>query len=219
MPWYVFALTDSPLASPGKGLRGPIAFRPIGSLFAAAERRADVPPVELGSLRAHQQIVERLAAGVPAILPVRFGTLLSSEEIEEALADRDEELSDALAFVRGRRQMTWRLRTRRRGGRRSTPRDGRLIASSGADYLRQAMRAARPAPPRTFKRIADSVGRLAVAERYQQPAGAIPDALYHLVEGTRVESYASASRRLLESVPALVLSGPWAPYAFVPEPF
>ncbi len=219
MPWYVFALTDSTPASPGKGLRGPIAFRPIGRLFAAVERRADVPPVELGSLQAHQQIVERLAAKVPAILPVRFGTLLSSEEIEEALVDRDDELSDALAFVRGRRQMTWRLRKPRRAGRRTTPRDARLTASSGADYLRHAMRAARPIPPRTFKRIADTVGRLAVAERYQQPAGAIPDALYHLVEGARVESYASASRRLLESAPALVLSGPWAPYAFVPEPF
>ena len=55
-------------------------------------------------------------AQVPAILPVRFGTLLESEELEEALQDRDEEIAEAFALVRGRVQFTWRAgRARGRG--------------------------------------------------------------------------------------------------------
>src|SRR6516165_863426 len=76
MPWYVFALVDTPPHGRlGRGLRGPLRARPSAGAYAIVERRVDVPPVELGSLRAHQAVVSRLARAVPAILPVRFGTL------------------------------------------------------------------------------------------------------------------------------------------------
>lgn len=118
MPLYVFALIDAaPAGPPGRGLGSSLTFRRVAGVFAAVERRADVPPVEMGLLAAHQRIVERLAGRVSAILPVRFGTLLTIEELEEALADRDEELADALDFVRGRRQMTWRVRRAKGEGR------------------------------------------------------------------------------------------------------
>ena len=123
MPLYVFALMDAaPSGSGGRGLNAAVTFRRVTGVFAAVERRADVPPIALGSLTSHQRIVERLAARVPAILPVRFGTLLTLEALKETLEERDDELTEALDLVRGRRQMTWRLRTASAEPRLRSPR-------------------------------------------------------------------------------------------------
>ena len=85
MAWYVFALVDAiPVRARGEGADGPLSIRKLAGAFAVVERRADVPPVEFGSLKKHQDVVTRLAAQVPAILPVRFGTLLEAEHLEEA---------------------------------------------------------------------------------------------------------------------------------------
>jgi len=116
--------------------------------------------------------------------------------------------------------MTWRLRTphdARRSKDRS--RGDRPHTTSGAEYLRNALRATKAAPPAIFRRIRDGVGRLAAAERYQEQTPGAPAALYHLVDRARVDAYRMASKRLQNSAPTLTLSGPWAPYAFVPELF
>ena len=78
--------------------------------FAIVERRVDVPPAEFGTLKQHDVVVARLARDVAAILPVRFGTLLEWEEIEQALEERGDEIADAFDRVRGRVQFTWRAR-------------------------------------------------------------------------------------------------------------
>jgi hypothetical protein len=86
MAWYVFALVDAPPERrAGPGLSGALSFRPVPGGFAVVERRADVPPIEFDTLRQHDAVVSRLADAVPAILPVRFGTLLELGEIEDAL--------------------------------------------------------------------------------------------------------------------------------------
>ena len=109
MPWYVFALVDRPPARrQGRGLASALAVREVPGGYAVVERRADVPPAELGSLAKHAAVVTRIGAAVPAILPVRFGTLLELDEMNEALEDREEELADAFETVRGRVQFTWR---------------------------------------------------------------------------------------------------------------
>src|SRR5689334_1521598 len=105
MAWYVFAIVDDlPGGAPGRGLSGRLGVRRVAGALAIVERRADVPPVEFATLAKHQAVVSRLADAVPAILPVRFGTLLESEEIEEALDERDEELAEAFDVVRNRVQ-------------------------------------------------------------------------------------------------------------------
>ena len=98
-----------------------------------AERRADVPPLEFDVLRQHARVVERLAARVPAILPVRFGTLVTLEELEEALGERDEEMLDALALVRGCVQMTWRSQSTPEGKRQRAEERLRPGRGGGAD--------------------------------------------------------------------------------------
>ena len=109
MSWYVFALVDAPPHGPlGRGLKGALRARAAAGAFALVERRADVPPPELGSLRRHQAVVSRIANAVPAILPVRFGTLLDDDALDEALADREADIAEAFALVRHHVQFTWR---------------------------------------------------------------------------------------------------------------
>ena len=109
-PGMCFALVDAiPAGRAGKGLSGALSRPQVSGGFVVVERRADVPPVEFGSLQKHQDVVARLATQVPAILPVRFGTLLEPEHLEEALQERDEEIAEAFDLVRGRVQFTWRI--------------------------------------------------------------------------------------------------------------
>jgi hypothetical protein len=226
MPLYVFALIDAVPAGPsGRGLGSSLTFRRVAGVFAAVERRADVPPVEMGLLAAHQRIVERLADRVSAILPVRFGTLLTIDELEEALAERDDELADALDFVRGRRQMTWRVKGRTGGVRESRTEgqaaksEGREEKSPGTAYLLRAKQAAAMPSSPAFRPVRERTGPFAAAERYQRQTDALPESFYHLVDHTHMDHYKRAARELLESAPSLTMSGPWAPYAFVPEVF
>jgi hypothetical protein len=216
MAFYVFAVTDAaPAKTAGRGLSAPVIVRPVAGVFVAVKRRADVPPLELGSLKLHQQTVERLASRVPAILPVRYGTLLTTAEIEDSLEDRREELTEALDLVRDRRQMTWRMPA---GHRPRAAVASPQLPQSGADYLRRASRSASPASAHVFRRVRECVGSLAIAERHQKATDTLPESLYHLVDRGSLDDYDQAST-LLRATKTFSLSGPWAPYAFVPDLF
>jgi hypothetical protein len=217
MQWYVFALVDTPPKGPlGRGLKGPVRARPMAGAFAIVERRADVPPVELGSLRAHQAVVARLATAAPAILPVRFGTLMEGDALEEALNERDEEIAEAFALVRHRAQFTWR---------RDQPSASRLPKTSkasgspggGAAYLQQAAKAANTPPPPAFTLLRDRLHAFVVRERFQPAANGMPDTLYQLIEKTAIDRYRAMADALTLTTPGVTVSGPWAPFAFAPE--
>jgi hypothetical protein len=200
----------------GKGLTGPLSIRPLAGAFAVVERRADVPPIEFGSLKTHQEVVARLARQVPAILPVRFGTLLDDDHLDEATRERDDEIADAFDLVRDRVQFTWRVagKTRREagGGRREKP-----TPKSGAEYLRRAARAANPAPPAAFRALRPKLAPLMTKQRYQPGTAAIPEAVYHLVDKANVDRYVTAAAALEKTSPALAVTGPFPPFAFAPE--
>jgi hypothetical protein len=234
MAWYVFALVDAiPSGRAGRGLTGALSIRKLAGAFAVVERRADVPPTEFGSLKKHQEVVGRIASRVPAILPVRFGTLLESADLEESVRDRDEEIAEAFDMVRDRVQFTWRRRVRgaRRevGGARRETRGARRadgdsksetradLPKSGAEYLRQAARAVAPAPPAAYRALGATLGPLVAARRYQPGTAVLAEAVYHLVEKKQVTRYLAAADSLKSSSPALVMSGPWPPFAFAPE--
>jgi len=228
MAWYVFALVDAvPSSRPGRGIGGALTVLPVGSVFAVVERRADVPPVELGSLETHQDVVTRIASCVPAILPVRFGALLEREALDEALADRDDEIAVAFALVRERVQFTWRRRDARRegrgakrevrGARRIAPDTLSALRTSGTEYLRQAARAAEPAPPAAWRALRSKLAPLLAHERYQAAMPTLPESLYHLVDRFSLARYATVAAGLAHATPALTMSGPWPPFAFTPE--
>lgn len=218
MAWYVFALVDKVPARRWRGLSAPLSFRRAAGVYAAVERRADVPPLEFGVLQKHQRVVCRLAAAVPAILPVRFGTLLEAEHLEEALADREEEIEEALDQVRDRVQFTWRI------GLASQPPSSPSGASaaatarqgvSGTDYLHRL--AAPVIPPRSLSFIRSHLRPLAVAEKYQRATSTVPQTLYHLVPRSGAEKYKRGAAVVRASHPGAVLTGPWPPFAFTPE--
>ena len=217
MPWYVFALVDAPPHGRlGRGLSGPLRARPCSGAYAIVERRADVPPAELGSLRAHQDVVSKLAKSVPAILPVRFGTLLEDETLDETLAERDKDLADALALVRHRVQFTWR-RAMPSG---VTPPSRTAQAAtdvSGVAYLRRAAKAANAAPPAVFRLLRDRLHAFVVREHFQAAGSGMPDTLYQLIEKTAIERYRAMADALMLTNPTLTVSGPWPPFAFAAE--
>jgi hypothetical protein len=213
MPLYVFALVEAPPARAGRGLSGAITVRKVDGGYAVVERRADVPPLDFGTLKKHEQVVDGLAASASALLPVRFGTLITDRELDAALEDRAEELREAFDLVRGRQQYTWRTSAPRSAGRTAPH---AIRATSGVDYLRRAARAAHPAPPAAFRR-ARSLGRIAAAERYAPASPLIPGALYHLVDRSRADTYASAAADVRAHAPGLTWSGPFPAYAFAPE--
>jgi hypothetical protein len=215
MAWYVFALLDAlPSRRAGKGLSGPMTVRDMGACYIAVERRADVPPIQLGALKTHHLVVVRLWKNAPAVLPVRFGTLLESAEIADALEGKDEELTEAFDRVRKRAQFTWRA-PRASGAK---PLTGAQAAASvsGTEYLRRAARAS--TPPARFSAIRRQLAPLVAAERYEGSRQALPETLYHLVDRTDIDAYRAAAARISSSSSvAATLSGPFPPYAFVPE--
>jgi len=232
MAWYLFALVDRlPAARLGRGIAGGLAARCIPGGFAIAERRADVPPVELGTLKTHEAVVAHIAAAVPAILPVRFGTLLETEDIEEALGEREEEIAEAFALVRGRVQFTWRYAETRRardawGARGATgaaaarglgveTRSAKPAVLSGAEYLRRA--AAKATPPVVFRTLRAKLRPLIAAERYDGATATLPDSLYHLVDRSSTERYRLLAEKLAATRSALSVTGPFPPFAFTPE--
>lgn len=228
MAWYVFALVDAvPTSRPGRGIGGPLSMLPVGHAFAVAERRADVPPMEFGSLEKHQDVVNRMAASVPAILPVRFGTLLERDALDEALAERDDDLAGAFALVRGRVQFTWRKRSARGeaggargeagGAKRAAPDTFSSLGASGTAYLRRAAGAAKPAPPAAWRALRSKLAPLFSAERYQPATTTLPESLYHLVDRAASVRYATIGAGLCHATPMLTMSGPWPPFAFAPE--
>jgi hypothetical protein len=216
MAWYVFALVDQvPSGAAGRGLTGALALRKLAGAYALVERRADVPPVAFGTLKKHQAVVSRVAKQVPAILPVRFGTLLEPADLEEAVEERDEEIAGAFDLVRDRVQFTWRAakpKREARGARREE-----RPPTSGAEYLRRAAHAANPPPPAAFRALRSTLAPLMAQQRYQPGTGAIPEAVYHLVDKARVGRYAAAAAALRKKNPLLAVTGPFPPFAFAPE--
>ena len=215
MAWYVFALVDAPPSgAAGSGLSGALSLRRLAGAFAVVERRADVPPVGFGTLKKHQGVVSHLAKRVPAILPVRFGTLLEAADLDEAVAERDEEIAEAFDLVRHRVQFTWRPTGKSRRTDRGT---SRAAAASGTQYLRRAARAANPPPPAVFRALRATLAPLAVRQRYQAGTDTMPDAVYHLVGRADARRYAAQAAALEQTTPQLAVTGPFPPFAFAPE--
>jgi Gas vesicle synthesis protein GvpL/GvpF len=226
MSWYVFALVDAPPHGPlGRGLKGALRARAAAGAFALVERRADVPPPELGSLRRHQAVVSRIANAVPAILPVRFGTLLDDDALDEALADREADIAEAFALVRHHVQFTWRggakpeVRHRSSDPRIPTGLRPAMIGATqpGLQYMRQLARRARGTPPSAFRPVREKLGRLVAMEKFEAAAMSRGDSLYQLVDRDGVARYERIARRLASEMPGLRLSGPFPPFAFAPD--
>jgi hypothetical protein len=217
---YVYALLGE-APPPGAGLCDePLRAVRIDDLVAAVGDMTNRPAVNEATLRAHDAVVRRLADAVDAILPVRFGSLLSESSLTELLRVRAHELRDALVLVAGREQMTLRVL-----GDAPAPSDTAADAGHGpelgpgARYLagrRSAWRRAREVPELASLRPA--LQPLVRAERVtRHDAPPLLASVYHLVDRGRATAYRDVVERSPQTPVQLAVSGPWPPYAFAPE--
>jgi hypothetical protein len=210
---YVYALVDEP-ARTLRISRHRISFLDFGGVHAAVEKRASSPELSEISLQAQHAIVARLADRFDAILPARFGSLVETSELARIIDMRRRLLEGALGHVRGQAQMTVRLFG-------PEPRVRRAAATplTGAAYLAGRQAAARTALPRAAQRVRDTVKPVVTAECIGQGRGQIRVVLHHLLPRGRASEY----RKLVQEaargagVERVAVSGPFAPFAFVPD--
>jgi hypothetical protein len=205
----------------GERLRG-IPFDGAMAIVGDVRRR---PAASTRNLRQYAAVVESIAARMPAVLPARFGTTFDDvAELTLVLQSRGATMRRRLRAVRGRAQMTIRLVSESESGDASrasqshvTSRTGvrpRNKSTQGTQYLRQrlaVLRTAREVPE--LAPIQPALRRFVKDERVER-RGDIAT-IHHLIPRSMVERYRSAVvRTATESDVRLVVSGPFAPYAF-----
>lgn len=222
----VYALVGSPCpvqkmtGIAGERLRG-ITVDGVVAIVGEVRRR---PSASTTTLRKYAAIIESIAARVPAVLPVRFGTTFADlAELTSVLRSRRAATRQRLRAVRRRAQMTIRIvgsdpdDGRSRGQTPVMSRTGvrpRYEATQGTQYLRQrltVLRTAREVPE--LAPIQTAIRGFVTDERVERRGGVIT--VHHLIPRARAVRYLAAVERAVgQSGIRLAISGPFAPYAF-----
>ena len=182
----------------------------VGRVDAIVERVGRAPRATPRALQRYDRVLTSLWRRSSALLPVRFGTVVSdAEELGRLLEPREAALVRQLSLVRNRAQMTVRVVASTNPARRR-----RRRARSGGEYLRQRAAAARletEAPELVpLRRAVERWIRAERVDRHLQVA-----TLCHLVPRAATDRYASAIAHAARAASAAVLiSGPNPPYAF-----
>ena len=178
----------------------------------------------MSALRKHDAVVRRIARAVSAILPVRFGTVVDTDRSLAALLEAwSAELEPALGLVERREQMTLRLFG---GGAAvadaSSPlsREPDTGDHPGTSYLGRLARAqarARSAPE--LEPLSEALAHIVTAERISRhDTGPLLLTAYHLIPRGKARVYRAILKRRAAALGLrAIASGPWPPYAFVPE--
>jgi hypothetical protein len=182
-----------------------------GTIAAVVSERVTPAKRTAANMRRYDRTMRDLAVRFPAILPARFGTVVSEDELTFILSSRRASLARALASVRGRVQMTIRLLTPVAEVPDAPPLAGGL---TGRDYLTgkaRAVAASRVVPE--FAPIRRAVARWIRDERVDRRLGVT--SIYHLIPRASAAAYQRTAQAAARAAGIhLVLSGPWPPYAF-----
>jgi len=120
---------------------------------------------------------------------------------------REAELTEALALVRGREQMTLRVH--------GTPGASPSSGGPGTRYLEERRRAQSLPELEPLRAALSGLVRAERVERHTEPG--LLASVYHLIDRGSAQAY----RQAVESTPLLglrvTLSGPWPAWSFVPE--
>ena len=217
---YAFASPPS-RALRVRGLRGEtlmVVRRKAVAAIVGELRTAPVPTPR--NLRAYHAVLQRLADDLPAMLPVRFGTVLPDlEELTDVLRARQRVLRRQLARVRRRVQMTVRFVAVGRvlpdavGRVLSDPAERSADRSTGRAYLHaRAAAAARVAQREECVRLRAAVSRWVRAERIETRAGVLT--VYHLVPRAAASAYRRAVAEARWDHLTVAVGGPYPPFAF-----
>ena len=242
MTLCVYAVTCRiPRRIGGKGIaREPLQVVTSGPLSAIVGSVRRPPAATRDQLGRYAVVIDRLSHQVTSLLPARFGTCVSEEELTMILRSRRSSLQRSLSLVRNRVQMTVRVIEPGLGPRPSTPlrasratvegRDSRLgdgpitespkstanvtPPASGRAYLHaRAADVARQRRVAGFEPLGRAVRRWVRGERVEKRLNVAT--VYHLIPRASVASY----QRALQAAAgvaglAIVVSGPFPPYAF-----
>jgi hypothetical protein len=211
---YLYALLDGPpLEAPGAGVCDePLRLVDLGGPLALVGDVAAALTPSPAALTAQDALLRRLAPGVEAILPARFGTLLADDAaLVQALAPRRGELTEALARVAGCEQMTLRV-----WGERASPVSEGDAAGPGpgARYLAARRRARQVPEVEALRARLGALVRSERAERHDRPP--LLATVQHLVargESARYLAEVDAAGPALDPW-RVTVTGPWLPYAF-----
>jgi hypothetical protein len=205
----------------GEQLRA-IPFDGVIAIVGDVRRR---PAASTRNLRQYATVVESIAARVPAILPVRFGTTFDDfAELMLVLRAREAALRQRLRAVRCRTQMTIRFVSESESGDASRSSQSRAAgrarvrlehkSTQGTQYLQQRLtllRTAHEVPE--LAAIRPAIRRFVKDERVERRSGVAT--VHHLIPRAMVERYrAAVERAAADSGVRLAVSGPFAPYAF-----
>lgn len=178
----------------------------VKGVAAIVERRASSPQPTERALQARMARLAALEAAGLTVLPVRFGTAVqSAAELRALLRPQADTLEEAIGRLRGRRQMTVRVRGERAG----------LSRRTGVAYLKSLARAARLPQADPFRK---AVSSLVIDERVEREARAgFAGTLHHLIDAADAAPYRAAAAAVQRAHPrTFVVSGPTIPFAFVP---
>lgn len=208
MPFYVLALTDTPLGRWAAGDRR-LLTADYDGVHVVYEQRREAPALTDAELRDQHRLVIAMANRARAVLPARFGSLIARRELTALIRRHDAEIRTALEQVRDRVQMTVRVLG-------ATPRHPppRARVTSGREYLERARQQMAPPLPRQAVRLLAAVRPYVVSERREPGAGRLLATLYHLVDTSQIGRYTKAAGT---RVPGVIVSGPWPPFAFSPQ--
>jgi hypothetical protein len=210
---YLYAVVDrlpTRWRPPTSGIAGaPVVPRRIEKLVVLASPLDSVPPASPRTLALHQDVVATVV-DASATLPFRYGVAMPAAEVEGWLAGHRASVTEALGAVRGCVEMSVKLLRLERaivhrlaGARAGTgpvePGERDLQALAEALAERAALSHWRYQPAR-------SEGHVAAAVAFLVPRSDLAGFL------ARIAPVASHAAGI-----AVVPTGPWAPYSFVPE--
>ena len=209
---YVYAFAEPGLPSrftaAGRTLRV-IDFEGVVVLVG----RGVSPEPTIEAVRRQHTIVGALGRRCAALLPARFGSLISEEDLRRLVRRRRQELRRALREVRDCEQMTVRV-----FGARHVELDSPRVSPSGTAFLERRREAARYAPPEVAV-VRATLGKYVKSERVHQGTGSVRATIFHLVARPKLAKYTEAAATLPPQVApaAVTVTGPWPPFAFAPE--
>jgi hypothetical protein len=217
---YLYALLSAaPSCETGSGVCAePLRTVMLGGLVALVGDVVQAPRPHPVTLRAQDAVLRRLAAGLDAVLPVRFGTLLADDAaLTQSLESRRPQLARALSRVAGCEQMTLRLWGEAPAAAPSRPMSG----GPGTQYLagrRDAQARARNVPELAplRARLGDLV-REERAERRDRPP--LLATVQHLIPRGAGPRYVEAIHAVRDDLRPwrVSVTGPWLPYAFAED--
>jgi len=209
---YVYALTGSPVPSFAiEDAR--VESIDLGGIFAVTESLAQAPAVSEEALRRQQAVVSSIAARTDAVLPARFGSFVEADELRRLIDTRRDVIRKALDLVRGREQMTVRIM----GGAPLPIAAAADVPLTGTAYLNARRAQSSGAALPGVEAVQRAVKDLAAADRVQ-PGPALVT-IYHLIASGSSDSYRARLADVAAELTPLLLrvTGPWPPFAFVPE--